>query len=282
MFQSKPSHPRSKDLPTMYDLPTEEVGESGLPDEQSDWTWRMRFAVPRSQFHPLQAQLLRGTFQPPNYWPENALSAMDMNIYYDLEHPLWYKRPDWFGVVGVSRFYEGEELRWSYVMWQEEIPPCLVVELLSSGTEEEDLGQTVRKANSPPTKWEVYEGILQVPYYVIYDRGDRQFRGFHLERGRYIELELTENRLWMPELELGLGLWEGSYDGHERLWLRFYDSSRTWIPTPEERAEQERQRANREQQRADRAERERQSAQSELEALRDRLRAMNIDPDRLS
>ncbi|MEY2978569.1 MAG: hypothetical protein RLZZ435_2708, partial [Cyanobacteriota bacterium] len=35
-------------LPTMYDLPSEEVGEPGLPDE----------------FHRLQAELMEKTYQP--------------------------------------------------------------------------------------------------------------------------------------------------------------------------------------------------------------------------
>ena len=61
-----------------------------------------------------------------------------------MHHQLWHKRPDWFLVVGVSRFYNERDLRLSYVMWQEEVSPMVVVELLSPGTEKEDLGQTER------------------------------------------------------------------------------------------------------------------------------------------
>ncbi len=101
----------------MYDLPSEEVGESGLPDQQSDWTWRMRFAVPRSQFHRIQAELLEQTFQPCTYSSEQVFSAMDLNIYYDENNTRRYKRPDWFGVAGVSRLYAERDLRMSYVIW---------------------------------------------------------------------------------------------------------------------------------------------------------------------
>lgn len=60
----------------------------------------------------------------------------------------------------------------SYVIWQEQVNPFIVVELLSSSTQRastersrsEDLGQTLRNPDEPPTKWEVYEQFLQVPY----------------------------------------------------------------------------------------------------------------------
>lgn len=35
-----------------------------------------------------------------------------------------------------------------------------MVELLSPGTEQEDLGHTERDIDQPPGKWEVYEQIL--------------------------------------------------------------------------------------------------------------------------
>jgi Uma2 family endonuclease len=143
-----PLSPRET-LPTMYDLPSEDPEEPGLPDE----------------FHDLQPQLLSFTFCPRNYPPEQVFSASDLNLYYDVRHQNWYKRPDWFGVVGVPRLYDQQDLRLSYVIWQEGINPFVVVELLSPGTEKEDLGQTTREANQPPTKWEVYEQILRVPYY---------------------------------------------------------------------------------------------------------------------
>lgn len=47
-------------------------------------------------------------------------------------------------------------------------------ELLSPGTEKEDLGQTLRDVNQPPSKWEVYEQILRVPYYIVFNRYNNQ------------------------------------------------------------------------------------------------------------
>lgn len=249
----------------MYDLPSEEVGESGLPD----------------QYHPIQAQLLEQTFQPRTYPSDRVFSAMDLNIYYDAENTKRYKRPDWFGVVGVSRLYEERELRMSYVTWQEEINPFLVVELLSPSTQREDLGQTRREKDEPPTKWQVYEQFLRVPYYVVYERERDSFRVFQLTGSRYQEIAIANNQLWLEELGLGLRLWQGSHKGIERLWLRFYDETGNLIPTEAEETERERQRADRERQEKERIQQEKERSQTALQELRDRLIAMGLDPDNL-
>ena len=225
MYQTDPPLSPKEVLPTMYDLPSEYPEDSGLPDE----------------FHLFQPQLLRETFCPPNYPAEEVFVATDLNLYYDLRHTLWYKRPDWFAAVGVSRLYEQQNLRLSYVIWQEGVAPFVVVELLSPGTEKEDLGQTLREIRQPPTKWEVYERILRVPYYIVFDRYTDKLQAFQLVADRYSELDLSTPRVWMPGLELGLGLWQGSYQRIERLWLRWYDASGNWLFTPLER---ESQRAN--------------------------------------
>ncbi|MFM7438899.1 MAG: Uma2 family endonuclease, partial [Snowella sp.] len=94
MYQPKTLRTLPKEqLPTMYDLPSEEIGDSGLPD----------------QYHFWQGELLSETFVPPNYPSNQVFVACDLNLYYTLDHPLWYKRPDWFAVVGVERFYRKNE-----------------------------------------------------------------------------------------------------------------------------------------------------------------------------
>lgn len=179
--------------------------------------------------------------------------ASDLNLYYDSNHLKWYKRPDWFLVVGVPAVETQEELRLSYLLWQEQVRPLLVLELLSPGTEDEDLGRTTRKTERPPTKWQVYQDIVQIPYYLIYNRYDNQLIGFRLNGGRYERLELTEAKLWIEEIELGIGVWSGNYEGIEGLWLRFYDRNSEWIPTPSEQTQLERQRTELERQRAEQA-----------------------------
>jgi Uma2 family endonuclease len=247
----------------MYDLPSEDPEEPGLPDE----------------FHDLQPQFLRETFRPPGYSPDQVFVASDLNLYYDPRHPLWYKRPDWFAVLGVSRLYEQRELRLSYVIWQEGVDPYVVVELLSPGTEKEDLGQTLRDVNQPPSKWEVYEQILRVPYYIVFNRYNNQLQAFQNLAGRYQELNLAESQLWLPELELGLGLWQGEYEGIEGLWLRWRDVEGKWIPTSRERTEQERQRAEQERQRAEQAELQLEQERQRAEQLAARLQELGLNPD---
>ncbi|MBH8574086.1 Uma2 family endonuclease [Nostocaceae cyanobacterium CENA369] len=246
MYQTDPPRPPKEFLPTMYDLPSEDLEEPGLPDE----------------YHLLQPQLLRETFSPINYPEDRVFVASDLNLYYDVRHPLWYKRPDWFAVVGVPRLYEQQELRLSYVTWQEGVNPFVVVELLSPGTEKEDLGQTLRDANQPPTKWEVYERILRVPYYVVFDRYTNYLRAFQLQGSSYIELELPQSRIWINDIQLGLGLWQGVYQGSDRQWLRWYDALGNWIGTPQER---------------ERKQLEKQKCRTER--LTEQLRALGIEPD---
>jgi len=62
MYQHSPPLSPREVLPTMYDLPSENPEEPGLPDE----------------FHLLQPKLLRLTFQPPTYEADNIFTASDL------------------------------------------------------------------------------------------------------------------------------------------------------------------------------------------------------------
>jgi len=242
--QPIPPLPPRDTLPTMYDLPSEDPEESGLPDE----------------FHDLQPQLLSATLRLPNYSRDQIFTGTDLNLYYDVRHTQWYKRPDWFLVLGVQRLYEGTDLRSSYVIWQEGVTPFVVVELLSPGTEKEDLGDRAQLSaegdalklipesdssddepfqEKPPRKWEVYEQILRVPYYLVFSRYTNRLRFFQLVGGRYQEqpVDAQQPRIWIPELERGIGLWQGTFEGVDRPWLRWYDERGAWLPTDAERAE---------------------------------------------
>jgi Uma2 family endonuclease len=216
----------------MYDLPSENPEEPGLPDE----------------FHDLQPQLLSRTLRLTGIAADEFFTGSDLNLYYDNTHTQWHKRPDWFLAIGVPRLYQGRDLRNSYVVWQERTTPFVIVELLSPGTEAEDLGpfavnSPARLSNGqsqpePPSKWQVYERILRVPYYVVFSRYTNEVRFFHQVGGHYQEqaLHAANPRLWMPELDLGLGLWTGTFEGITRSWLRWYDATGNWVPTDVEQA----------------------------------------------
>jgi Uma2 family endonuclease len=241
------SNLNSSPLPTMYDLPSEHPGESGVPDE----------------FHIFQSQLLRETFEAENYSTDEIFIGTDLNLYFDVRHQSWYKRPDWFAVVGVPRLYDGKDLRLSYVIWQEGISPLIVIELLSPSTEKEDLGQTVRDSNQPPSKWEVYERILRVPYYITFNRLNQEIRAFRLEGERYIAFLPDKNsRFVIPSVELSLGLWKGSYQGIEQTWLHWFDKNGNLVPTQIEKARKEKA-----------------AMAQRLEILNAKLKELGIDPE---
>ncbi len=79
-FQDESPLPAKETLPTMYDLPSEEPNEPGSPD----------------RFHYFQPRLLRETFQPRKWYPDKLFCATNLNLYYDVKHLNWYKKPDWF------------------------------------------------------------------------------------------------------------------------------------------------------------------------------------------
>jgi Uma2 family endonuclease len=264
MYQNNPVVPVNT-LPTMYDLPSEDPEEMGLPSAEGVSLEVSSSARPaRDEFHDFQPDLLRETCQPN---ADEFFIGADLNLYYDAKHTNWYKRPDWFLVVGSSASSSIANSRLSYVMWQEHIAPFLMVELLSPGTEAEDLGQTLRVVGKPPTKWQVYEQILRVPYYAIFDRYSNQFRMFSLQATQYVEQTISGQGFWFQEIELGLGIWSGSYQGMEGQWLRWYDQSGNWILTGQEDKLQANQRADLQQQRAD--------------LLASKLRSMGINVDEL-
>jgi Uma2 family endonuclease len=265
MYNLDPIYPKRQSLPTMYDLPSEDPEEDGLPDE----------------FHDTQPQILKETCRSPVIPDRAMFIGTDLNLYYDSQHPLWHKRPDWFLVLGVASSSQQQEMRWSYVIWEESVDPFLVVELLSPGTEADDLGQNLREVNQPPTKWQVYEQVLRIPYYVLFDRYVHEFRLFRLEGTRYQAVDISGQGYWFEELGLGLGVWSGWYDRHEGQWLRWYTRSGEWVPTLAEQVQAEQQRAEDERQRAEderqRAEDERQRA----DRLATKLRELGINPDDL-
>jgi len=276
--QTDPPRSPRETLPTMYDLPSEDPEEPGLPDE----------------FHDLQPQLLSRTLRLSDTAREHYFTASDLNLYYDVKHPLWHKRPDWFLVVDVPRLYEGKDLRRSYVTWQEGQSPDVVVEFLSPGTESEDLGRFYNEAaqveepleksskrtkrEKPPGKFVVYEQYLRIPHYIIYSRYTQRLRYFKLEGRRYQEQSLpAENpRLWLEDLGIGLGIWDGSFDGVPSHWLRWCDCKGNWLLTDTEQEEREREQAQRQNAQAqlekEQAQLEKEQAQLEKEQAQAQLR----------
>ncbi|MFM5981829.1 MAG: Uma2 family endonuclease [Sphaerospermopsis kisseleviana] len=177
--------------------------------------------------------------------------GVDMGIYYDPYQPPIV--PDGFLSLGVERFYD-ENLRPSYVLWEEEKLPILALEVVAL----EVVSHNYR--NEYSTKKDEY-AKLGILYYVVYNPTRR--RKPRLEVHKLINgvYKLQDgNIVWLPEIGLGIGIERGTYQGITREWMYWYNQQGKRFFTPEERAQYSQQRA---------------------QILAERLREMGVDPDSL-
>ncbi|NEQ85065.1 MAG: Uma2 family endonuclease [Moorea sp. SIO2I5] len=205
--------------------------------------------------------------------------------------------PDWFYVPNVPPQLDGK-IRRSYVVWREHIAPLIALEFASgNGDEERDktpLSLSNQGEVTKPGKFWVYEQIIRIPYYGIYQINNGSLEVYTLISGFYQKLTPNERgHYYISPLGVELGLWQGSYQNQTQLWLRWWDEEGNLLLIGDERAvlereraEQERQRAEQERQRAEQAEsmveQERQRTQAALARaarLAEQLRAAGIDPD---
>jgi hypothetical protein len=121
----------------------------------------------------------------------------------------------------------------SYFMWEYGKPPEVVIEIVSN-----------RKGGELDKKRRQY-ARLGIAHYVVHDPAhllsNQTLQLLELWRLSYV----AQEEYWLPEIGLGLALWEGEYEGQPGLWLRWIDENGQLILTGAERAEQERQRAER-------------------------------------
>jgi len=141
----------------------------------------------------------------------------------------------------------------SYFLWIVGKAPDLVIEIVSN-----------RRGGEASLKMRDY-ARARVLYYVIFDPNDLLgggvLRVFELRGGAYAPIEPN----WLPNVGIGLVLWEGVFEGQTARWLRWCDRQGQVIPTGRERAEKERERADRERQ--------------QKERLQAQLRALGVEPE---
>ncbi|OCR02295.1 hypothetical protein BCD67_20045 [Oscillatoriales cyanobacterium USR001] len=249
-----------------------------LPDHtqlpESDGTFVKNF-----QEHP-QSILLTDSINPilQQLHPDgNYCIGQDSGIYWRLTEPpeKGAESPDWFYVANVPPTLDGM-LRRSYVLWQELIPPHIVLEFVSGNGEEERDRTPLLRSNqqeTKPGKFWIYENVIRPAFYGIYEVTRAQVEVYHLIEGRY-QLVPANERGHYPIAPLGveLGIWQGRYQNAELPWLRWWDDRGNFLLTGEERAEVEQQRAEVERQKAE-------QLQLQLEQLRSQLRAAGIEPE---
>jgi Uma2 family endonuclease len=146
--------------------------------------------------------------------------GVDMGIYYDPYQPAIV--PDGFLSLGVPRIIDSD-LRLSYVLWEEQIIPQLVLEVVS------------HKRRREYTDKKNFYAELGVLYYVIYNplrKRRPRLEVYHLQGQDYTLL--SGEPVWLTEVGLGIGRAQGQFQGIEREWLYWYDPQGQRYPTPEE------------------------------------------------
>ncbi len=250
--------------------PTQLPDHTQLPD--SDGTFVKNF-----QEHPQSVLLTESIWDTlDRLHPDHQFCiGQDSGIYWRIMNPpqRGAVSPDWYYVPNVPPTLDGQPRR-SYVLWQEHLPPLIVVEFVSGdGREERD--QTPWSG-----KFWIYEQVIRPAFYGIYEVSKASVEVYHLVENRYELLSANEHgRYPIPPMQVELGIWSGTYKNMTLPWLRWWDLDGNLLPTPEDQVGVERQRAEEERQRAEeqrqRAEEERQRA----DRLAEQLRSLGVDPD---
>jgi len=245
-------------------LPSPLPDHTQLPEENGEF-------VKNFQEHP-QSILLTDSLSSvlERLHPDGQYAiGQDCGIYWRQTDPpeRGAEAPDWFYVPGVPPKLDGR-IRRSYVLWQEFIAPSIVLEFAyGDGSSERDTTPLLSGGgkSTRPGKFWVYERIMRVPYYGIYQITNEQLEVYRLIDGIYRKQEANmRDRYPIDSMGIELGLWEGQYQNQMQHWLRWWDREGNLLLTGREQAEVERQRAEQERQRAERAEQSQQEAVPKL------------------
>ncbi len=129
----------------------------------------------------------------------------------------------------------------SYFVWELGKPPEIALEIIS---------HPVRHQLEIQLKEYAHAGVA---YYVIFDPfkyrlNSKKLEVYQLQGGRYIKF----NRLFLEQAQIGLTLWEGTFERKTQTWLRWCDRQGNLLLTGDEQAQRERQRAEQAEQRVER------------------------------
>jgi Uma2 family endonuclease len=162
-------------------------------------------------------------------WRERTgwLLGVDMALYYDQSRSA--VAPDAFLCLGVKD-EPGDELRLSYLLWQERVLPLFALEIVSKSPGREGA-----------EKMDIYEkiGIL---YYVVYAprlQRKSKFQLYKLVAGEYVLQSDGREPYWMPEIGLGIGSAVGDYRNRRQEWLYWFNQDGQRYLNPIERANEE-------------------------------------------
>src|SRR5262249_32702081 len=142
-------------------------------------------------------------------------------------------------VPGVPPKLPDSSYRRSYVLWIEQAPPTLVIELVSDESRGEEHDTTPNEG-----KFWIYENRIKSDYYAIYDPDTAKLELFHLRAGKYRKVRRdAQGHYPIRPMKLKLGAHRGTFRQLTLDWLRFFDEKGAML-LPE--AKKQAQRANRE------------------------------------
>ncbi len=177
--------------------------------------------------------------------------ATDVGLFYSTAEPA--VAPDVMISLDVAPPQDwAKKKNRSYFMWLMGKAPEMAVEVVSN-----------LEGGELTTKMELYARI-GVMYYIVWDPmkflSDTPLHCFVLNRKKYVPCES-----WFPELELGVIVWTGEYDGICGEWMRWCDRQGQLLPTGVERAETAEGRAD--------------SLEERAVKLAEKLRSLGVDHD---
>ncbi len=163
--------------------------------------------------------------------------------------------------VEVDRDFN-QKINRSYFIWEMGKPPDVAIEVVSNQFGHE-LGSKLRDYAS-----------IGVSYYVVFDPlsklSDRLLQVFGLHEGRYQELSPVlgkndQDLFWLEQVELGLLIKSGEYEGKQDVWLRWCDRNGEIYLSGSELAKQAEAYLNQERQKSER--------------LAEQLKNLGFEPD---
>lgn len=243
-----------------------------LPDDPVD-----------NNLQPLLAAALRESLELAGLILEAHIVATNFGICATVEGETIVKAPDWVWIRETLPFPKGK-IRRSYSPHTEGSVPTIVMEFISHTNG----GEYDLSPHYPYGKWYFYEQILQVPIYVIFHPATAPEKSgvlevYRLGTGGYQQqMADANNRYWLEELGLYLGIWQGEKVQMTANWLRWWDSSGNLLYWGRELVDQERQRAELERQRAEQVTTELDQERHSRQLLAEKLRELGIDPTQLS
>lgn len=160
------------------------------------------------------------------YYKKGKYIVPDMFLSMDVEYPASWR--------------ENEDK--CYYAWKMGKLPEVVIEIVSN-----------KVGNEDTDKKKVY-AELGIKYYVIHDPhkhlSDKELRVYELKANQKYVL-VRRKQHWMPEINLGMQLWQGLFEKEESLWARWCHKDGAVLLTGKERADREEAEKEKEKERAD-------------------------------